>query len=91
MSNFWRRFLIFFLKLFFDAENMKKRPQKLLIIGPQFFFMYWLDCPNGPETDIPYRQKPLNPIPTSQGRNQPLYERHVTKSGRNRVNTGLGI
>ena len=27
----------------------------------------------------------LNPIPTSQGRNQPLYERHVTKSGRNRV------
>ena len=26
-----------------------------------------------------------NPIPTSQGRNQPLYERHVTKSGRNRV------
>ena len=28
----------------------------------------------------------LNPIPTSQGRNQPLYERHVTKGGRNRVN-----
>ena len=27
----------------------------------------------------------LNPIPTSQGRNQPLCERHVTKSGRNRV------
>ena len=27
----------------------------------------------------------LNPIPTSHGRNQPLYERHVTKSGRNRV------
>ena len=27
----------------------------------------------------------LNPIPTGQGRNQPLYERHVTKSGRNRV------
>ena len=27
----------------------------------------------------------LNPIPTSQGRNQPLYERHVAKSGRNRV------
>ena len=27
----------------------------------------------------------LNPIPTSQGRNQPLYERHVTKAGRNRV------
>ena len=31
----------------------------------------------------------LNPIPTSQGRNQPLYERHVTKSGRNRVNKGM--
>ena len=29
----------------------------------------------------------LNPIPTSQGRNQPLDERHVTKSGRNRVKT----
>ena len=28
----------------------------------------------------------LNPIPTGHGRNQPLYERHVTKSGRNRVN-----
>ena len=27
----------------------------------------------------------LNPIPTGQGRNQSLYERHVTKSGRNRV------
>ena len=23
--------------------------------------------------------------PTGQGRNQPLYERHMTKSGRNRV------
>ena len=28
----------------------------------------------------------LNPIPTGQGQNQPLYEHHVTKSGRNRVN-----
>ena len=27
----------------------------------------------------------INSIPTGQGRNQPLYERHVTKSGRNRV------
>ena len=26
----------------------------------------------------------LNPIPTGQGRNQSLYERHVTKSGQNR-------
>ena len=29
----------------------------------------------------------LNPIPTGHGRNQPIYERHMTKSGRNRVNT----
>ena len=27
----------------------------------------------------------FNPISTGQGRNQPLYESHVTKSGRNRV------
>ena len=27
----------------------------------------------------------VNPIPTGQGRNQPLYERHVTNSGSNRV------
>ena len=30
-------------------------------------------------------QSSLNPIPTGHGRNQPIYERHVTKSGRNRV------
>ena len=27
----------------------------------------------------------LNPIPTIHGRNQPIYECHVTKAGRNRV------
>ena len=27
----------------------------------------------------------VNPIPTGHGRNEPIYERHVTKSGRNRV------
>ena len=27
----------------------------------------------------------LNPIPTGHGRNQPIYERHVTTAGRNRV------
>ena len=27
----------------------------------------------------------LNPIPTGHGRNQLIYERHVTKSGRDRV------
>ena len=30
-------------------------------------------------------QNEVNPIPTCQRRNQPLYERHVTKSGKNRV------
>ena len=30
--------------------------------------------------------KAVNPFPTGHGRNQPIYERHVTKSGRNRVN-----
>ena len=39
---------------------MKKRPQKLLITGPNIFFMYWPGCPNGPKTEIPYHQKPLN-------------------------------
>ena len=28
----------------------------------------------------------FNPIPAGHGRNQPIYERHVTESGRNRVN-----
>ena len=30
----------------------------------------------------------FNPSPTGHGRNQPIYERHVTKFGRNRVKTG---
>ena len=33
-----------------------KNPPKLLIIGPQLFFMYWPSCPDGPETKIPYHQ-----------------------------------
>ena len=28
----------------------------------------------------------INPIPTGHGRNQSIYERHVTTAGRNRVN-----
>ena len=28
-----------------------------------------------------------NPIPTGHGQNQPIYERHVTTAGRNRVNS----
>ena len=31
------------------------------------------------------RLSDLNPIPTGHGRNQLIYERHVTKSGRDRV------
>ena len=31
----------------------------------------------------------VNPIPTGQGGNQPLYQRHVTKSGRNMVKGGF--
>ena len=31
----------------------------------------------------------VNPIPTGHGRNQPIYERHVTKSGRNRVKDSI--
>ena len=47
-------------KKILTLKAWKKRPQKLLIIGPDFFFMYWPGCPNDPETEIPYHQKPLN-------------------------------
>ena len=33
-------------------------------------------------------EKIVNPIPTGHGRNQPIYERHVTTAGRNRVKLG---
>ena len=33
----------------------------------------------------------FNPIPTGQGRNQPLYERHLTKSVRDRVNNKYNL
>ena len=45
---------------FFAPGNMKKHPQKLLIIGPDPFFQCWPGCPNGTKTEIPYNQKPLN-------------------------------
>ena len=45
----------------FDPENMKKAPSKVAHNRPlTFFFMYWPGCPNGPETEILYHQKPLN-------------------------------
>ena len=39
---------------------MKKRPQKLLIIGPKLFCYILARLPTGPETEILYHQKPLN-------------------------------
>ena len=43
-----------------DPENMKKTPSKVAHNRPPTFFMYWPSCPNGPETEIPYHQKPHN-------------------------------
>ena len=40
-------------------KTWKKRPQKLLIIGP-YFFMYRSSCQKGPKSEIPYHQQPLN-------------------------------
>ena len=37
---------------------MKRPPSKVAHNGPPTFFMYWPDCPNGPETEILYHQKP---------------------------------
>ena len=38
----------------------KKLPSKVVHNQPQTFFMYWPGSPNGPESEIPYHQKPLN-------------------------------
>ena len=48
------------LKKNFDPKTWKSHTQKLLIIGPKLFLMYWPGCPNGPKTEILYHQKPLN-------------------------------
>ena len=37
-------------------EKIQKPPSK--VARPKFFF--WLGCPNGPKTEIPYHQKPFN-------------------------------
>ena len=47
-------------KILYDPENMKKPTSKVAHNQPPTFFMYWPGCPNGPETEIPYHQKPLN-------------------------------
>ena len=44
--------------IFFAPENMKKPPSKVAHNRP--FFLYCPGCPNGPKTDIPHHQKPLN-------------------------------
>ena len=41
------------LKKNFDPENIKKRPQKLLIIGPQLFFSVLPTGPNPAQISIP--------------------------------------
>ena len=49
------------LKKKIAPENMKKTPSKAAHNRPPtLFFMYWPSCPNGPETEIPHHQKPLN-------------------------------
>ena len=40
------------LSYFFAPENMKKQPQKLLIIGPQFLFQYCQPSQNQPKSHI---------------------------------------
>ena len=46
-----------FFKKISDPKNMKNRPPKLLIIGPQLLLMFWFACPNGPKTEILYHPK----------------------------------
>ena len=45
---------------FFQGKKKKKNVDPENIIGHNFFLMYWPGCPNSPETEIPYHQKPLN-------------------------------
>ena len=51
---------IYFLN-FLPPKTWKNLLQKLLIIGPDSFFsVLAAGCTNGPKTEIPYHQKPLN-------------------------------
>ena len=55
MQRFSADAIIFsnFIFLFFWAmKTWKKRPQKLLIIGPNFFLKYWPGCQNQPRIDF---------------------------------------
>ena len=49
-------------------------------------YLYFFVTHKEPYETLQYLEKIFNPIPTSQGWNQSLYEHHVSKSGRNRVN-----
>ena len=53
-------------------ENLKKQPSKVAHIGPHFFFQYWPGCPNGPKTEIPYHQMPLNGVWTKYSEAFPI-------------------
>ena len=44
----------------FDPKNMRKPPSKVAPNRYPTFFIYWPSCPNGPETEMPYHQKPLD-------------------------------
>ena len=43
-------------KHFFAHENMKKSPQKLLIIGPNFFFQYCQPVQNQPKSHFVFHK-----------------------------------
>ena len=45
---------------FLPLKTCKNHPKKLLIIGPDPFFLYWPGLLNGPKTEIPYHQKSPN-------------------------------
>ena len=66
-------------------------PIKNYILGAHFLILssFYKSMPIFYWTFGSAPRKLVNPIPTGQGRNQPLYERHVTKSGRNRVKLNI--
>ena len=53
-------FLKYLKKYFLPPKTRKNHPKKLLIIGPDPFFLYWPGCLNSPKTEIPYHTKSPN-------------------------------
>ena len=41
-----------FCLFFWSGKSQKNHPQKLLMIGPKLFLMYWPGCPNQPRIDF---------------------------------------